>query len=109
LYNTSHGQISEVLPVSDPPLGVLDSLEYGSFEHNLNAKDRLFLYTDGISEARNKRGEEFGLERIQDILIKHRTSSVKQVICDLKDEAIRFQQGLSQHDDITLILLDFSA
>ncbi|MFH1621836.1 MAG: CHASE2 domain-containing protein [Candidatus Omnitrophota bacterium] len=107
LYSSVDDKILEVLPVSGPPLGVLDSLEYEPFQRTIAKNDKFLLYTDGISEARNKRGEEFGIEKVKEILFSNKASSAKHIIDTLNKEVSRFQQGLLQYDDITLILLDF--
>jgi serine phosphatase RsbU (regulator of sigma subunit) len=66
-------------------------LRYSSAGHNpalLHAGDRLVLYTDGVTEARNPEGEEFGEERLADALLA---------------ATMEFAGAAKQHDDITVI------
>jgi len=107
VYSAKDDGISEVMPVSGPPLGIMDSIEYESFIKTVNAKDKFLLYTDGVSEARNKKAQEFGIEKVKDLLLKDKASSVNEIVDDLKKQISRFCSGAPQHDDITLILLEY--
>ena len=65
--------------------------------------DLLFQYTDGLSEAPNKAKEEFGEERIKDLLVKNYALSAADLI-DLMEESVQSHIGaLEQEDDITMI------
>lgn len=101
-------EISIVLPISGPPLGILESLEYEYFNRPINKGDKFLLYTDGISEAKNKKGEEFGIERLKSLFLRYKHLSGKQVLDELKKDVFKFCKGLTQHDDITLILLNIN-
>ena len=65
--------------------------------------DLLFQYTDGLSEAPDRKKDEFGEERIKDLLQKNATASAADII-DLMEEAVQSHIGaLEQEDDITMI------
>ncbi len=86
-----------------PPLGVQHDREFSSDleEHEIQAGDRMMLYTDGVIEARSPSGELFGEARVHD--------SVKQgqaTDCAFKDlvaALVAFSGGDAQEDDITLV------
>ncbi len=63
----------------------------------------LLVYTDGVSEATNEAGEEFGEERLIAALRQHQTLSSKHLIDTLVDEVRAFSTS-EQQDDITLVI-----
>ena len=80
---------------------------YATIEHPLQTGDRLVLYTDGILEAANAAGEEFGPERLAALLQKSARLSpdeaADQVISSLK------LWSKSQNDDLTVLICDYAA
>ncbi|WP_262380487.1 PP2C family protein-serine/threonine phosphatase [Nonomuraea sp. PA05] len=59
-----------------PPAGTGLGLPVTQCHDQLQPGDRLLLYTDGITEARNRQGEEFGMERFTDFLIRHQADEL---------------------------------
>jgi sigma-B regulation protein RsbU (phosphoserine phosphatase) len=81
------------------PLGIMPS-EYSECTIDLPRGSRLFLYTDGITEAANMAGDEYGDERI----LKHvqdPTSSVSTLYSDVA----RFSAGAPVADDVTVVMV----
>jgi len=70
-------------------------------ERTLRAGDILAIYTDGITEAFNDAGEEFGEERLVDSLRRHRHLPASDIVSAVVDEVRRFSPH-EQQDDITL-------
>jgi len=71
----------------------------------LEPGDTLILYTDGITEAMNTRGEEFSLERFVDTLQRSRSGSSSEMLQAIHQAMSEFTGDLPQHDDLTLVLL----
>lgn len=71
----------------------------------LEDNDILAFYTDGLSEAMNKQGEEFGDERIGDIIKTYSELPVEEIKEKLIDHILNFLDGKNLHDDLTLVLL----
>ena len=71
--------------------------------------DCLLLYTDGVNEAMNARGDEFGEERIKSTLAVLAPQGARAVISGLISELGGFLGGRRSHDDITLIALQKAA
>jgi serine phosphatase RsbU (regulator of sigma subunit) len=86
-----------------PVLGLFSEWECRTAEHRLLPGDLLAIYTDGITEAFNDRDEEFGEERLIDVLEAHRTLSPSDLVGTILDEVRRFSPQ-EQRDDITLIV-----
>jgi len=101
-FDSKNNSVDEFLPDSGLPLGVLEDAEYECFMKKMDLQDRLFFYTDGITEARDKKGDEFGTKRLKDLLL---TQDAEGIFDSIKSEIFNFTKGLSQFDDITLILL----
>jgi len=84
-------------------LGLFDDWDCTMEERQLFPGDTLVLYTDGMTEAFNDCGEEFGLQRLIEALLRHRGESSRALIASLLDEVRQFNPG-EQQDDITLIV-----
>ncbi len=74
-------------------------------EFTLASGDTLLLYTDGVNEAMDAQGEEFGEERIHTILAALAPQGPQAVIDGLIHEVDQFCGGRRGHDDITLVVL----
>lgn len=87
-----------------PVLGVFPEGQYNQGDVSLAPGDRLVLFTDGLIEATNSAGEEFGEQRLIDTLIQHRaldTQSLQELVLKA---ASRFCNGHFQ-DDATLVIV----
>ena len=86
-------------------LGILDGQDYYQDTFELLPGDTVFLYSDGVSEAMNREGEEFGLERMSEVLANAPTDDPRAVN-DAVFEAVRtFAGDTPQSDDITCLTL----
>ena len=69
--------------------------------------DVLFLYTDGISEAMNSKREEFGEERLYDIIATNHVVDAYDMQNRILRHVNEFVNDAEQHDDITMIIAQF--
>ncbi|HTA50763.1 MAG TPA: SpoIIE family protein phosphatase [Verrucomicrobiae bacterium] len=89
-------------------LGLFRDWDYSMREHWLSPGDVLALYTDGITEAYNERGEEFGEQCLIESLQQHRDLPCQALLSAIVDGVRRFSTQ-EQHDDITAIVAKFKA
>ena len=94
----------ERLAAGGAVLGVFADGAYEQGRISIGRGDRLVLYTDGITEARDQHGEEFGEERLVALASKHRGCSAPALQARLIDAVASFTGGTFQ-DDATLIVL----
>lgn len=71
--------------------------------------DRLFLYTDGITEAFNSNGEMFGEDRLEEALRSGAKLTAGDLIEHVKKEVSSFTSGAEQSDDMTMLLLKYKS
>jgi len=111
LYRASKRRIQSLKP-KGPPLGVprINAKEFArrlvEEKQVIQTGDVLMLYTDGITEAMNKREEQFGEERLRDIITLKKGDmnvfGIKQrLLASLKE----FTEGALQSDDITFVII----
>lgn len=87
-------------------LGVLPRRGYPTSELRLERGERLLLYTDGISEARDPAGAEYGDARVADYLrLQPATGSDEDLVDGLVADVLRFCGATPPHDDMTLTLI----
>lgn len=86
-------------------LGVLEEAEYEVLEIALNPGDVFCTYTDGITEARNSEGEEFGEGRLVNTVIDLRDSSSRAITEQIVTRIQSFTGKERQADDITLVVI----
>ena len=88
------------------PLGIEPTHVYTGCETALRPGDTLLMYTDGITDARNRLGEDFGEERLLELVKRlPERLTADEVIRTVADEVSRFTDGAEQIDDITLVAL----
>jgi serine phosphatase RsbU (regulator of sigma subunit) len=87
------------------PIGLWPELEFvGEEIENLKGRPMVF-YTDGLTEAENKQQEQFGEERLLDLLCHNALSSARDVDAFLKREVEKFRDGAEINDDMTLLCM----
>jgi len=96
---------TEVLSIAGFPLGMFDKAEYQELELQLGPGDLVVFYTDGLSEARDLRGEEFGMERLQEVIERNCNLPVKKLIEKTFSQIEKFTLDTRRYDDQTAVAL----
>jgi serine phosphatase RsbU (regulator of sigma subunit) len=96
----------EQLESTSTLLGMFREWDCAMQEHELFPGDVLALYTDGITEASNDDGEEFGERSLIDLLRQHRELCCQDLLTAIVDWVQQFSSQ-EQHDDITAIVAKF--
>ena len=86
-------------------LGMFDNSTYEEETIQLKPGDLMLLYTDGITEATNKKDQAFESERLLELLKNNQNSSAQDLSQKIVESVISFQEGTSQSDDLTLVLM----
>jgi serine phosphatase RsbU (regulator of sigma subunit) len=109
VWRKSSGKVSEVLE-NGIFLGPFHNSTYSAVPLSLEGGDRIVLYTDGIVEARNSSGEEFGMDRLKGMVEDSHTLPAGRLADAVLDGVARWSEKISgpnQQDDITLLAIDF--
>ena len=103
IYRAREGTCQELF-ARGVALGVFEKASYEELNLDLQDDDLLVFYTDGLTEATNHDGEEFGELRLQDLIIKHADATVQQLKSAIVQTITDFcdQRG---NDDETLVIL----
>lgn len=113
--SAGHGQPLLYRPASEtfleldstgPPLTVLEEIEFPEGEPlRLAPGDLLVITTDGIEEAANARGEQFGRERLQEVIARGHHLAARDLLRDIYRETSAFLGSAARQDDITLVVV----
>ena len=98
-----HGEFLNMIP--NAPIGLWPGLEYEDEEIESIKGRPLFIYTDGLNEAENRQQEQFGDDRLLDILRNTHFDSACQVIDTLNSEVETHRNGAEPNDDLTMMCL----
>ena len=93
---------------NDIVLGIDPDADFNRHTVHLTPGQIMVLYTDGITEAFNKKREQYSEERLMRTLSGCSTSSPRLCIRDLIQDVRLFSQGLPQRDDITVVALQYT-
>jgi len=88
-----------------PPLAVSDRAKYVPRAIALAPGDMLFLYTDGVTEAENRRAELFGLARLEAALREVRGRPARAVVEHVVARVAEFAKGAPPSDDLTCVAI----
>jgi sigma-B regulation protein RsbU (phosphoserine phosphatase) len=87
---------------------MFDSPEFEQKDVFLEPGDKLFLYTDGLTEAKDENGELFGTQRLIKILQENNWLSGENLFQKILDEIKEYSKNPNTDDDITMMLLEYS-
>ncbi len=86
------------------PLGIKPDAVFREGKTQLQNGDVLVIYSDGVSEAPNAAGEEFGTSRLQDVVARNLDASAAGIRDRIEAALTKFAQGTPASDDITLVI-----
>ena len=86
-------------------LGVIQNSEYKERVLNLKPGDVILFYTDGVTEAKNESGEEFGTKRLEQILLENSDLKARGLQNKIYQEVRSFTGSESREDDLTMIII----
>ena len=92
----------KMLEGGGPVLGILPVAPYSEDTAQLETGDMLVLYSDGVTEATNHNFDEFGEERLIEVLKEHRQQPASVIVQAVTKALADFTAGAPQADDITL-------
>lgn len=87
------------------PLGILPTADFEVGELNLAAGESLVIYSDGVSEANNLQEEEFGMERLIQVVSRNLKSSAAGMRDKVESALSAFTKTAAPNDDITLVIV----
>ena len=94
-----------LLRASGIAMGVIDDVLLEEKVIELGSNDIVVFYTDGITEAINRKSEQFGEKRLIETINRYAALPPKDLISRVKDEVFAFAQDQPQFDDFTLVIL----
>ena len=89
-------------------LGMFDQIQFEENQVQLNKGDRLYFYTDGITEAKGPNGDLFGNDRLKDAIQKLKHEPIGTVLHQLFDEVDLYTQYQKATDDRSVVILELS-
>jgi sigma-B regulation protein RsbU (phosphoserine phosphatase) len=84
-------------------LGIMPGYSYNTGSISLKKGDFILTYTDGVNEAINPGEEEFGEERLYELVKSHTKQPVKQIVENVWQAIDKFAAGYPQADDVTML------
>jgi sigma-B regulation protein RsbU (phosphoserine phosphatase) len=91
------------------PLGSFSGVTYDEVTLPLRAGDVFVFCTDGIFEAANAEGKEFGAKRLSDVVGSNRKGTAREIVDAIFDAAILFRGTAPQLDDMTAVAVKITA
>jgi len=103
------GGTMEQLASGGLPLGIMAEAEFREGRTQLHPGDVLVVYSDGVSEAVNPAGEEFGPTRLYEVVARNLDASASGIRDRIESALTKFCQGTPAADDITLVIVKRNA
>ena len=101
------GEVSSLDVKANLPIGVFDDVTYIMQEMKLLPESTLFLYTDGLSEAKNEERKQFGVKRIEEVLSACNDLQPKDILDKVTAAVHGFVRNAEQSDDLTMLAIRY--
>lgn len=103
-----NGKLFELFRISSGfVLAGMKNIRYCSGCVNLEAGDKIFQYTDGVTEAVNAQNEFYGLERLNAVLKKNSNMTPEELLPAVRKDIDKFVGNTPQFDDITMLCMEY--
>jgi phosphoserine phosphatase RsbU/P len=100
-----HGGKNEVIEATGLPLGLFDEAEYDEFQFRMKPGEMFVFFSDGILDARNRKGELFGRGRVESIVSECAEKSASCVVDSLFQAVAEHSAGVETFDDQTVVAI----
>jgi len=90
-------------------LAGMEDMRYRAGSITLDVGDKIFQYTDGVTEATNASNELYGMARLGQVLNREKNGTPQQILPAIKRDIDSFVGEAPQFDDITMLCLEFKA
>jgi len=98
------GAVTTIEPTS-VPVGLFCAKEFPSRSVELASGDTLLLYTDGVSEALDREGGEYGVDRLVDVMQAHVSDSAQALVSACVRDLEEFRAGATRTDDVSVMAI----
>jgi len=89
------------------PVGLFEIAPYSCDTINLEVGDSMVLYSDGVTEAQNTAGEEFGEARLVEVMTKYHRGGADVILEQIVNAVKEFAKGAEQYDDVTALVVKY--
>ena len=89
-------------------LAGMENTKFKLGEFDLEPGDKIFQYTDGVTEATNKNNELYGMDRLKAALDSNKDKTMKELLLAVKKDIDEFVNESPQFDDITMLGFELS-
>jgi sigma-B regulation protein RsbU (phosphoserine phosphatase) len=103
----NNGKTMPIEKTGNLVVGVIEGIKYASRRLVLYAGDMLLMFTDGVTEAANPKGELFGDERLLQEVSAAADPSPASMVTAVREAVGRFSEGAPQADDITILAVRY--
>jgi sigma-B regulation protein RsbU (phosphoserine phosphatase) len=100
---------SEMLEMESVPIGVDRKTEYTATNLQLEPGDTFVMYTDGILEAMNIQGKQYGKKRLGDVILRNAGQTAKDLAVTVRSDVQDFIGQARQHDDQSILIMRLKA
>lgn len=90
------------------PVGLFEFAPYSADSVQLRAGDAMVFYSDGVTEAQNVAGEEFGEPRLVEVMEKYHRGSADVLLEQIVNAVKEFAKGAEQYDDVTALVVKYT-
>ena len=104
-----NGEFNYLITKPNLMLAGMENIKYTTYSSKMEAGDRLFIYTDGITEAMDSKNQLYGDERLLNCIKKTQGLSSKKILEFIKNDISDFVQDTLQFDDITMLEMAYKA
>jgi sigma-B regulation protein RsbU (phosphoserine phosphatase) len=102
-YRAGQGQLT-VLTRTGMALGVVEDSSFQQRALHLDPGDFILLYTDGVTDATDAQQEEFGMERLEQVVLDHRQAPVGELMGALQQAIQDFSGSTAPFDDVAIVV-----
>ncbi|MBN1896031.1 SpoIIE family protein phosphatase [bacterium] len=101
----SGGRDPHLLVTGGPVLGFMEGIPFEQASYPLSPGDLLLAYSDGITEALNPSEDQYGEEKLAEIIRRNKNLSARELIQKILDDVGHFSANAQQEDDMTLLAI----
>ena len=104
----TRGKPPSVLKAEGFPIGLFPGSQYDEFQVALTPGDRMFFYSDGVTDAMDEAEQGFGAERLLDLLERHRDSDLQTSVDAIQSAVVDWAVSNSPQDDVSAVGIEFT-